>query len=155
MKCKAKTQKGTPCKNKAVEGTTRCAVHKGTKAKTKAKSKACKDVDVDGSACSVSRKSGCKPCSKPNRKKPGCSNAGKYKNWGLSPSDFCGPSGGACKGTYPVHDSDHAILAKVRSRHAPNPEGIKKCAMRKARANGWLAKDGKTIIRGLKKKGKR
>jgi hypothetical protein len=61
-----------------------------------------------------------------DRKKPGGSNAGKYKTKG----PFCGPSGGAPKGTYPVNTRARAIAAISYSRHAPNPSGIKACVCR-------------------------
>lgn len=55
-------------------------------------------------------------------KKPGGSNAGKYKK-----GPFCGPSGGAPKGTYPVDTKKRAIAAIAYARNAPNPQGIKDC----------------------------
>lgn len=60
------------------------------------------------------------------RKKPGGSSAGKYKTKG----PFCGPSGGAPKGTYPVNTRKRARAAIAYARHAPNPAGIKKCVYR-------------------------
>jgi len=57
--------------------------------------------------------------------KPGGSNAGKYKK-----GPFCGPSGGAPKGTYPVNTRGRAIAAIAYARHAPNPSGIKACVCR-------------------------
>ena len=57
-----------------------------------------------------------------DRKKPGGSNAGKYKK-----GPFCGPSGGAPQGTYPVNTRKRAIAAIAYARHAPNPAGIKSC----------------------------
>jgi hypothetical protein len=62
---------------------------------------------------------------KDDRKKPGGSNAGKYKK-----GPFCGPSGGAPKGTYPVNTRGRAIAAIAYARHAPNPSGIKSCVCR-------------------------
>jgi len=62
---------------------------------------------------------------KDDRKKPGGSNAGTYKK-----GPFCGPSGGAPKGTYPVDTRKRAIAAIAYARHAPNPAGIKKCVCR-------------------------
>jgi len=61
-----------------------------------------------------------------DRKKPGGSNAGKYKGQG----PFCGPSGGAPQGTYPVNTRERAASAIAYARNAPNPEGIKKCVCR-------------------------
>jgi hypothetical protein len=59
------------------------------------------------------------------QKKAGGSNAGKYKS-----GPFCGPSGGAPKGTYPVNTKARAIAALSYARHAPNPAGIRKCVCR-------------------------
>lgn len=69
-------------------------------------------------------------------KTAGCSNAGKYK--GLKDSDFCGPSGGSCPGTYPVNTPQRARAALSYSRFAPNPKGIKDCVYEKAKSKGWL-----------------
>ncbi len=54
--------------------------------------------------------------------KPGGSNVGKYKT-----GPFCGPAGGAPKGSYPVNTRKRAISALSYARHAPNPSGIKSC----------------------------
>jgi hypothetical protein len=54
--------------------------------------------------------------------KPGGSNVGKYKT-----GPFCGPAGGAPKGSYPVNTKKRAISALSYARHAPNPGGIKAC----------------------------
>lgn len=54
--------------------------------------------------------------------KPGGSNVGKYKT-----GPFCGPAGGAPKGSYPVNTKKRAIAALSYARHAPNPAGIKAC----------------------------
>lgn len=59
------------------------------------------------------------------RKKAGGSNVGKYKK-----GPFCGPSGGAPAGSYPVNTRARAIAAIAYARHAPNPSGIKKCVCR-------------------------
>ena len=71
----------------------------------------------------------------------GCSNVGKYE--GLSPDDFCGPAGGSCQGTYPVNTPKRAIAALSYARHAPYPEGIKRCAKAKAKKEGWMDASGK------------
>lgn len=57
--------------------------------------------------------------------KPGGSNVGKYKT-----GPFCGPSGGAPKGSYPVNTRKRAVAALAYARHAPNPSGIKSCVCR-------------------------
>ena len=57
--------------------------------------------------------------------KPGGSNVGKYKK-----GPFCGPSGGAPAGSYPVDTRKRARAALAYARHAPNPEGIKACVYR-------------------------
>jgi hypothetical protein len=54
--------------------------------------------------------------------KPGGSNVGKYKT-----GPFCGPAGGAPKGSYPVNTKKRASAALSYARHAPNPDGIRKC----------------------------
>lgn len=58
--------------------------------------------------------------------KPGGSNAGKYKTKG----PFCGPAGGAPKGSYPVNTSKRAKAALSYAKHAPNPSGIRNCVCR-------------------------
>lgn len=63
------------------------------------------------------------------QKKPGGSNVGKYKD--VKKSAFCGPSGAAPKGSYPVNTKKRAKSAIALAHNAPNPEGIKKCALRK------------------------
>jgi len=73
-------------------------------------------------------------------KKPGGSNVGKYK----SVKAFCGPAGGAPKGSYPVNTCGRVSAAKSYARHAPNPDGIKSCAARAAKRLGCgSAKKGK------------
>ena len=66
----------------------------------------------------------------------GCSNRGKYKD--VPNSMFCGPEGGACPGTYPVNTPKRARAALSYARHAPNPEGIRRCTYRKANQQGWV-----------------
>lgn len=57
-----------------------------------------------------------------------CSNQGKYK--GVPADLFCGTEGESCPGTYPVNTKGRARAALAYARHAPNPEGIKKCVRR-------------------------
>lgn len=57
------------------------------------------------------------------RKKPGSSNAGKYKN--VKPKNFAGAAGGASKYSFPIPDLAHARNALARAHFAPDPEGIK------------------------------
>ncbi|NOQ49677.1 MAG: hypothetical protein GQ553_03320, partial [Nitrosomonadaceae bacterium] len=54
--------------------------------------------------------------------RPGGSNVGKHKT-----GPFCGPAGGAPKGSYPVNTRKRVIAALAYARHAPNPSGIKSC----------------------------
>jgi len=54
------------------------------------------------------------------RKKPGGSNAGKYKGV----SEFAGPAGGAPAGTYPINTKARGKSAKKLAHNAPNPKGI-------------------------------
>lgn len=65
------------------------------------------------------------------RKKPGGSNVGKERETsGATEGPFCGPSGGAPKGSYPVTNAKQAKAAKAYAHNAPDPEGIKKCTDR-------------------------
>lgn len=57
--------------------------------------------------------------------KPGGSNVGKYKK-----GPFCGPAGGAPKGSFPVNTRKRAVAALAYARNAPNPSGIKRCVCR-------------------------
>lgn len=63
------------------------------------------------------------------QKKPGGSNVGKYKS--VKSKSFCGPSGGAPAGSYPVNSLKRAKSAIKLAHNAPNPEGIKRCARKK------------------------
>jgi len=65
------------------------------------------------------------------REKPGGSNVGEDRETSKAgEGPFCGPSGGAPKGSYPVTNAKQARAAKSYARHAPNPSGIKKCVDR-------------------------
>jgi hypothetical protein len=60
------------------------------------------------------------------RKKPGGSNAGKYKKETI----FAGTAGGAPKGTYPLTENGKKSIKRGKSalklaHNAPNPAGIK------------------------------
>ena len=61
------------------------------------------------------------------REKPGGSNVGKYKNV----KTFCGPSGGAPEGSYPVNTISRGRSAVKLAHNAPNPSGIKRCVYKK------------------------
>ena len=61
------------------------------------------------------------------REEPGSSNAGKYPGV----KSFCGPTGGAAEGTFPVNSVERGRSALKLAHNAPNPEGIKKCVYRK------------------------
>lgn len=61
------------------------------------------------------------------REEPGSSNAGKYKGV----KSFCGPAGGAAKGSYPVNSVKRAKSAIKLAHNAPNPGGIKECVYSK------------------------
>ena len=63
------------------------------------------------------------------REKPGGSNVGDYPN--VKSSDFCGPSGGAPEGSYPVNTPKRAKSALKLAHNAPNPEGIRQCVLKK------------------------
>ncbi len=62
-------------------------------------------------------------------KKPGSSNIGEYKK--VSKGNFCGPSGGAAPGTYPVNSKKRCSAALAYAHNAPNPSGIRACVKRK------------------------
>lgn len=63
------------------------------------------------------------------RKKPGGSNVGEYRK--VKSSDFCGPAGGAPKGSFPVNTLARARSALKLAHNAPNPAGIRSCVLRK------------------------
>lgn len=65
------------------------------------------------------------------RKKPGGSNVGEYKK--VSKKEFCGPSGGAPAGSYPVNTAKRCRAALAYAHNAPNPAGIKKCVLKKCK----------------------
>jgi len=75
--------------------------------------------------------------SKRPQEKPGGSNVGKYKGV----KSFCGPSGGAPKGSYPVNTCGRVKAAMSYARHAPNPAGIKKCAQAAGKRMGCFKGD--------------
>jgi hypothetical protein len=70
------------------------------------------------------------------RSMPGCSSYGRYPE--VDEDDFCGPEGGACPETFPVDTYKRYRAALSYARNAPNPEGIVRCAQRKAMEKGWL-----------------
>lgn len=65
------------------------------------------------------------------QKKPGGSNVGEYKK--VSKKSFCGPSGKAPEGSYPVNTAKRCRAALAYARNALDPEGIKKCVYRKCK----------------------
>lgn len=65
------------------------------------------------------------------QQKAGGSNVGKYK--GVSKGKFCGPSGGAPSGSYPVDTAKRCRSALAYARNAPHPGGIKACVKRKCK----------------------
>lgn len=72
------------------------------------------------------------------RHKAGGSNVGKKRETsGAKEGPFCGPAGGAPKGSYPVTNAKQAASAKAYAHNAPNPDGIKRCADRIAKKHGW------------------
>lgn len=50
----------------------------------------------------------------------------------LPQSVFCGSAGGASPRSYPVDTESRCRAALSYARHAPNPEGIRQCALEKA-----------------------
>lgn len=80
------------------------------------------------------------------RKKAGSGSVGKYKN--VSTGDFCGPSGGSSKYSYPVNSKKRCHAALAYARNAPSPEGIKKCVYKKCAGEfKSRTKSGKKIPR--------
>jgi hypothetical protein len=69
---------------------------------------------------------------KPPQERPGGSNVGKY----TGVKSFCGPSGKAPAGSYPVNSCARTKSAKKLAHNAPNPAGIKSCAERAAKRMG-------------------
>lgn len=67
------------------------------------------------------------------RKKPGGSNVGEYKK--VKNREFCGPSGGAPAGSYPVNTTKRCSSALKLAHNAPNPAGIKACVKRKCKGS--------------------
>lgn len=65
------------------------------------------------------------------QKKPGGSSVGEYKK--VSKKKFCGPSGGAPKGSYPVNTAKRCRAALAYAHNAPNPSGIKACVKSKCK----------------------
>lgn len=63
------------------------------------------------------------------RKKPGSSNAGKYKT--IKPSEFAGSAGGSSKYSFPINTLARARNALARAHFAPNPAGIKRAVYAK------------------------
>lgn len=58
------------------------------------------------------------------RKKPGGSNAGKYKN--VAKEDFAGAAGGTSKYSFPINTLARARNALARAHYAPDPAGIRR-----------------------------
>lgn len=81
--------------------------------------------------------------SKSRSRARGSSNAGTYKNV----RTFCGPAGGAAKGSYPVNSPGRARAALSYARYAPNPEGIKRCVRKQAAKNGWIGSKGRIKVK--------
>lgn len=82
-----------------------------------------------------------------NKDKKGGSNAGKYSK---AEGPFCGPSGGAPKGTYPVNTLKRAQAALRLSSHAPNPSGVRACVYRHWPKLKKDAKDNDELVGNIK-----
>ena len=52
-------------------------------------------------------------------------------------SQFCGPAGGAKAISFPVSTEKQCRAALSYARWAPNPCGIRACALAKAKEKGW------------------
>jgi len=59
----------------------------------------------------------------------GCSNKGKYDKVGSS--NFAGPAGGSCAGTFPVNTIERARSALRHAHYAPKPQGIRNFVYKK------------------------
>ena len=59
-------------------------------------------------------------------------------------SQFCGPAGGAKAISFPVTTQKQCRAALSYARYAPNPCGIKACALAKAKQKGWKCGGGTT-----------
>ena len=75
----------------------------------------------------------------------GRSNVSKYRH--LSRDVFCGPSGGAVHGSYPVTSAKRCRAALSYARFAPRPCGIARCALRKAKKHGWKCGGSSSLAR--------
>ena len=74
------------------------------------------------------------PKAKAPQKRGGRSNVSKYEKEGVPKNKFCGPAGGAVKGSYPVNTTRRCSAALSYARLAPNPCGIARCVRRKCPA---------------------
>ena len=53
-------------------------------------------------------------------------------------TQFCGPAGGAKASAFPVTTEKECRAALSYARYAPNPQGIRTCALKKAAGEkGW------------------
>lgn len=55
----------------------------------------------------------------------------------INSNAFCGPAGGAGPRNFPVNSEKRCRAALSYARKAPNPCGIVKCALKKAKKHGW------------------
>lgn len=62
-------------------------------------------------------------------------NPSKYQE--LPESVFCGREGGAGPRTFPINSPRRCSAALTYANRAPYPEGIRRCALRKAQEQGW------------------
>ena len=78
------------------------------------------------------------------KKLAGRGSLGKYTK---KDGPFCGPKGGAGELTFPVGTKKRAFNALSRSHNAPNPLGIRKCAVKQSIKKGWMTKEhGKELL---------
>ena len=75
-------------------------------------------------------------------------NEGKYKN--LPENVFCGPEGNAGPGTFPVNSQKRCRAALAYSKRAPNPNGIVRCAIRKAKQHHWNCGQNSSQVKKLR-----
>ena len=88
---------------------------------------------------------------KKHHSRDGRSNVGKYKN--VSRRKFCGPAGGAARGSYPVNTRKRCSAALSYARFAPKPCGIARCVQRKCPKD--VGKSSKLMRRCTRRKSSR
>lgn len=84
----------------------------------------------------------------------GSSNYRRYIKEGVKKEDYCGSAGGSAPTSFPVNSPGRFRSALAYARNAPNPDGIRECAIEKAFAKGWIAgdeKEGRLMAYGIRR----